>query len=569
MVSTRQIATYSLVSLSSAIVGYDPGCMNGVLGSNDFKQRYGVSNDGGRTMYLTPTTKSLFSTLAVVGALIGCFIPAGATNKIGRRGCFFLASISHMIGICILLTAPPAAVFILGRIFIGIALGLVTAISGSYLNEASSPSLRGSVFGILQQMVTVGTVLSNGINWATKSLPAANSWRVSVGCQFLISMVMLSASLVAPESPSVLVCWGRSDDAAKSLAITQGMDKSSDEIQTIVRRLEKDSSSSSPSGPAAPPPPTFGVLFRECFQGTALRRTLLVAAVSALCLCSGFVFWTSYGTTFLADAGVSDAYMVSFIIAAVQFISTTPTIWLSDRLGRRTLLLAGTSVMALVLVLAGLFYTVLPRGHPAATQMLIAGAIIYIGSYGATWGPVSWLVQAEPLSARHRIPQTTIAFAVYWLTYLVIGLATPFLVDKSAVNMGPYITYLWFGGALVSLVWAYACVPELTGLSQAQIDMLFEQRVPAWRSKAWKREMVAAEAEAEARGVVVVVNGGVDGGDNSSAEVLAAAVAVAAGGDCEKGVKVVDVNEKGGDKKNSAVQHEVKEVESSSDSDRD
>lgn len=58
--------------------------MNGVLGSDDFKQRYGVSNDGGKTMYLTPTTKSLFSSLAVIGALIGCFIPAFATNKSKR-----------------------------------------------------------------------------------------------------------------------------------------------------------------------------------------------------------------------------------------------------------------------------------------------------------------------------------------------------------------------------------------------------------------------------------------------------------------------------------------------------
>ena len=55
--------------------------MNGVLGSDDFKQRYGVSKDDGKTMYLTPTTKSLFSSLAVIGALIGCFIPAFATNK--------------------------------------------------------------------------------------------------------------------------------------------------------------------------------------------------------------------------------------------------------------------------------------------------------------------------------------------------------------------------------------------------------------------------------------------------------------------------------------------------------
>lgn len=469
-----------------------------------------------------------------------------------------VASFSHVIGICILLAAPPAAVFILGRMFIGVALGIITAISGAYLNEASSPALRGSIFSILQQLLTIGTVSSNGINWATKSLPGANSWRISVGFQFLISIIIFSAGFIAPESPSVLVHWGRSCDAAKSLAITQGIDASSDEIRAIIKRLEDDrpttsststKTESSGSRPAQQPP-TFLNLLSESFRGTALRRTLLVAAVSALCLLTGFVFWTSYGTTFLADAGVSDAYMVSFILALVQCLSTVPSIWLTDILGRRTLLLAGTSIMGLVLLLAGLLYTVLPHGSAHATQMLVAAAIIFMFAYGSTWGPVTWLVMAEPVSSRHRLPQTTVTFVVYWLTYLVISFATPFLVDKTAVNMGPYITYLWFGGVVVSLVWIYMCVPELTGLSQTEIDMLFEERVPAWRSKQWKRALRSAqEAEVEvARGEVLVMSAG-------------------AGGNCEKGVIVVHGGAGKKEDGKGMVVHGVKEVDSSSDSD--
>jgi SP family sugar:H+ symporter-like MFS transporter len=39
------------------------------------------------------------------------------------------------------------------------------------------------------------------------------------------------------------------------------------------------------------------------------------------------------------------------------------------------------------------------------------------------------------------------------------------------------------------MIWAYLCVPELAGLSKTEIDLLFEQKVPAWRSVAWKKQL--------------------------------------------------------------------------------
>lgn len=62
-------------------IGYDSGYLNGVLGSADFVSRYGELEADGVTMYLTPYTRSTFSSLLVVGTVIGSMATALVTNR--------------------------------------------------------------------------------------------------------------------------------------------------------------------------------------------------------------------------------------------------------------------------------------------------------------------------------------------------------------------------------------------------------------------------------------------------------------------------------------------------------
>lgn len=79
---------------------------------------------------------------------------------------------------------------------------------------------------------------------------------------------------------------------------------------------------------------------------------------------------------------------------------------------------------------------------------------------------------AEPYSARLRTHSTTLSMMVYWITTWAVGFVTPYVVDETAADLGVNIAYIWFSITIISIVWAFLCVPELSGLSITEAGFL-------------------------------------------------------------------------------------------------
>lgn len=77
---------------------------------------------------------------------------------------------------------------------------------------------------------------------------------------------------------------------------------------------------------------------------------------------------------------------------------------------------------------------------------------------------------AEPFSDRLRVYQSAIVLAFYWIITWLVGFITPYLVDETAANLCVYVSYIWFGMGLLSLIWTYLCVPEFAGLSIKEVS---------------------------------------------------------------------------------------------------
>lgn len=78
----------------------------------------------------------------------------------------------------------------------------------------------------------------------------------------------------------------------------------------------------------------------------------------------------------------------------------------------------------------------------------------------------------EPFSNRLRIIQTSLVLGVYWIITWLVGFVTPYMVDPTAANLGVNVAFIWFGIGLVSILWAFFYVPELAGLSRAEVCLL-------------------------------------------------------------------------------------------------
>ncbi|CRG92312.1 High-affinity glucose transporter RGT2 [Talaromyces islandicus] len=484
------------------LIGYDSGYLNGVLGSADFQRRYGVTDDGGYTWYLAPRTRSLFSSLLVVGTVMGASIPSMLPDKVGRRGCFLLASIFYSVGVSMQAAGPAYTAFILGRVLTGVGLGIVSVTTPGYLVEISSNDSRGRIIAAFQQVLTFGNIIACAFSLGTSELRGANSWRITVSFQLVLAFIVFLSALVAPESPLLLMRRGKPEQAAKSVQLLRNQSADSEEVAAAMREIRNWLDDQASLGNAS---------HLECFNGTNLRRTLIGSVMGLMQMLTGITFWFGYGTTFFQAAGVQNAYLVSLVLALINSIFTAPSMYLIEKIGRRSCLFIGGAGMCIFQLATGIVHSCVPHTE-ASNNMLIVGAVLFIAAFAATWGPVGWTLMSEPYSARLSTQSMSVALTTYWIGTWAVGFVVPYMVDSTAGDLGANVAYFWVGTITLALTWAYFCVPELSGLSTTEVDAFFEQQVPAWRSKTWKKQLrtvngVDISSEEKQEAIVAETNG--------------------------------------------------------------
>lgn len=104
--------------------------------------------------------------MAIAGAIIGAAIGGWLNDKFGRKFAIMMADFLFFIGAVIMAAAPNSAVLIVGRIFVGIGVGMASFTSPLYISEASPTNIRGALVSTNGFLITGGAFLSYIINYA-------------------------------------------------------------------------------------------------------------------------------------------------------------------------------------------------------------------------------------------------------------------------------------------------------------------------------------------------------------------------------------------------------------------
>ena len=67
---------------------------------------------------------------------------------------------------------------------------------------------------------------------------------------------------------------------------------------------------------------------------------------------------------------------------------------------------------------------------------------------------------------------------MYVVTTIIAGVLTPYQLNPTAWNWSAKAGFFWAGGCVISIVFAYFCVPEPKDRTTAELDILFERKVP-------------------------------------------------------------------------------------------
>lgn len=104
--------------------------------------------------------------MAVAGAIVGAAFGGWMNDKLGRKKTVMIADVVFMLGALVMAVAPAPWVIIIGRILVGLGVGVASMTSPLYISECSPAKIRGALVSINGLLITGGQFLSYLINLA-------------------------------------------------------------------------------------------------------------------------------------------------------------------------------------------------------------------------------------------------------------------------------------------------------------------------------------------------------------------------------------------------------------------
>ncbi|KAI0644198.1 MFS monosaccharide transporter [Trametes meyenii] len=486
------IAMTAFAAFGGILFGYDTGTISGIIEMDDWLRTYGVRTDNlvdhPIGYYLPSNRESLVVSILSAGTFFGALLGAPAADILGRRVGIMASCLVFCLGVALQTGATTLPTFVVGRVFAGLGVGLVSTLIPMYQSECSPKWIRGAVVSGYQWAITIGLLLAAVVNNATKDRQDHSAWRISISIQFIWAFVLCTGMAYLPESPRWLVKKGKDKQAAKALARLTSLDPTDPEVETELSDIRAALEEEEKLGESG---------YLDCFRPSHNKitlRTLSGIFIQAWQQLTGINFIFYYGTNFFKNAGISDPFLITIATNIVNVFMTIPGMWGVERFGRRTLLLYGAAVMCVCEYLVAIIGVTISVEDEAGQKALIALVCIYIAAFASTWGPIAWVVTGEIFPLNIRAKAMSLSVASNWLWNFGIGYATPYLVNDGPGNagLGSKVFFIWGSTCLGSYIFTYFCIPETKGLSLEQVDLLYQNSTPLTSGR-YREELIAQD----------------------------------------------------------------------------
>jgi len=482
------------------LFGYDTGTIGGLQVTKDWLRTFGSPDSTAKLGYsITTSQQSLVVSILSVGTFFGALLGAPIGDYVGRKNGLLVTTVIFCIGVAMQTAATAWGLFIAGRVFAGLGVGLISVLVPMYQSECAPKWIRGAVVSCYQWAITIGLLLAAILSKVCENRDNHSAYRIPIGVQFIWAGVLAGGMLMLPESPRWLIKRGHEEKAAKALGRLLGTKAESAEVAQDLEDIKVNLREEQEIGEGG---------WLDCFKPNSnkiLFRTLSGIFLQGWQQLTGVNFIFYYGTTFFAQSGISDPFLTTIATNVVNVGMTVPGIYLVDRVGRRKLLLWGALGMLICEYLVAIIGVTISVDNHSGQKALVALVCIYIAFFASTWGPIAWVVVGEIFPLNIRAKGIALSAASNWLWNWAIAYATPFLVNKGKgdADLGVKVFFIWGTTCVGCFVFTYFCIPETKGLSLEQVDILYQNTTPiksaAYRDQLIANDVHAADADAIAR----------------------------------------------------------------------
>jgi sugar porter (SP) family MFS transporter len=386
----------------------------------------------------------------LIGAIIGAFSSGFLSDVFGRKRVLIVVALFFAVSCAITSLAKSSTIFISARIFGGLAVGAASVLSPMYVAEVATAGNRGRLVAAYQLAIVLGILCSYIINFGLHNLD--NNWRWMFATGIIPSVLFFIGLFFIPESPRWLFKAGFEKESLKVLTRIGGESLAQDEIREIAESLKKGSES---------------VSVNELFK-PSVRKVMLVGFVLAVLVqISGINTIVDYAPKIFLAAGIEikNALLQTSLVGLINFISTFVAILFIDKVGRRSLYLAGSLGMVITLVLLAVTFYLKAEGI-----FTLIAILLFIAFFASCIGPVFWTLISEIFP--NRIRGKAVAFATFtnWIFNFLVVLLFPHFLAK----VGGPVTFLFLAVmSFLQLLFTWLYVPETKGKSLEEIEKLW------------------------------------------------------------------------------------------------
>lgn len=430
------------------------------------------------------------------GSFLGALVAGVLSDWRGRKPVIQLSGCFWMVGAAIQSSSQNIGQLIAGRVIAGIGIGLASAQVPVYIAEIAPKRIRGRLGSMFQWAVTWGIMIMFYISYGCTFIEGPASFRTAWGIMILPGAILVAAVFVVPESPRWLASKDRWDEAIHIISMIEAngdleSPRVKEEIEEV--RISAEISRESKS-----------VTIIDLFRKDSIYRTSVGIFAQIWQQLSGINVSMLYIVNVFEMAGYQGnaALVSSSINYVINVIMTIPALLFIDSWGRRPLLITGAIFMMIwMFTTAGLMAS---YGHyvdsvggntnlrwlvdsPSASKALIASSYLFTASFAPTWGPGVWLYVSEIFPLKQRALANGVCAAANW----IFNFALSFFVPPAFTNI-QWRIYIIFGVfCFVMAFHVFFMFPETKGKSLEEIEFMWQEHVPAWKSSSLKVDVVA------------------------------------------------------------------------------
>ncbi|KAI5478747.1 MFS transporter, SP family, arabinose:H+ symporter [Pseudohyphozyma bogoriensis] len=460
-----------IAGLSGFLFGWDTAVIGGALGN------IGTALDN---KVLTSAESEWAVASLSCGALIGAVAGGIYADIVGRKPVLIAGDVCFILGAVLICASFSFIQFTVGRVVMGLGVGIAAVICTMYLSELAPTKVRGRLVATQAVMVTLGQMIAYAVAAGLDNVH--NGWRILFGLSIPLALIQAGGMHFLPESPRHDVVTGRHDRATKTLSqVYRNATPEQIELKLKVMQLSADISNSLKVAH-----PSIFERLRILLTTGRYRRcvtiTVTLFVVQQLC---GFNTLLYYSSTLFGAAGFSNSSAVGILVAGVNALMSVVSMFTVDRVGRRRYFLIGLPIMIIALVIASIsFYkmTIISSGElvqdPAIkypqnwTGLMVGMFVLFIIGYAPAIGSLPYTaIELIPLEIRGL--GAAITTGSQWAGNIVISATYLSLLHSPLRAYGLYGVYA--GICLLGLIFVIFCYPEASGLSLEETSTLFEE----------------------------------------------------------------------------------------------